>query len=188
MDFFDLKGVIESLFAGLHLDVRYEATNHPTYRPGRTARINLGEMQLGVMGELHPLVAESYGVRINRNQPVMAADLDLATILDHLISAHHFDTISPYPAVHEDLALVVDQHIPAADVTEALSKAGGFLLKQVDLFDVYEGTQIPAGKKSLAYHLTFQAPTKTLTDKDVYKQRQRILKQLQRNLGAKLRD
>ena len=188
MDFFDLKGVIESLFAGLHLDVRYEATNHPTYRPGRTARINLGEMQLGVMGELHPLVAESYGVRINRNQPVMAADLDLVTILDHLISAHQFDSISPYPAVHEDLALVVDQHIPAADVTEALSKAGGFLLKQVDLFDVYEGTQIPAGKKSLPYHLTFQAPTKTLTDKDVYKQRQRILKQLQRNLGAKLRD
>ena len=82
----------------------------------------------------------------------------------------------------------MDRHIPATDVNEALRQAGGFLLKQVELFDVYEGSQLPAGKKSLAYHLTFQAPTKTLTDKDVYKQRQRILKQLERSLGARLRE
>jgi len=188
LDFYDIKGVLEGLFAGLHLDVRYEAADHPTFRPGRTARILLGETRVGVMGELHPLVVESYGGRFDREQPVMAADLDLEAILERVISSHHFESISPYPAVREDLALVVDRHIPAADVGEALRQAGGFLLKVVQLFDVYEGAQIPAGKKSLAYHLTFQAPTKTLTDKDVLKQRQRILKQLQRTLGAKLRE
>ncbi len=188
LDFYDLKGIVESLFAGLHLDVHFKASNHPTFRPGRTARLKHDTTELGVIGELHPLVVENFGARISRDQPVLAADLDLATILDHVISTYQFDALTPYPAVREDLALVVDQHVPAADVAAALQQAGGFLLKQIELFDVYEGTQIPAGKKSLAYHLTFQAPTKTLTDKDVYKQRQRILKQLENSLGVKLRE
>ncbi len=188
MDFYDLKGLIESLFAALHLEVSYEAAEYPTYRPGRTARVRLGETQLGVMGELHPLVARSYGMRIDRDQPVLAADLDLQMILDHMDYSYTFEPISPYPAVREDLALVVDSHIPAADVDEALHQAGGFLLKQVELFDVYQGSQLPTGKKSLAYHLTFQAPDKTLTDKNVLKQRQRILKQLEKRLGARLRE
>jgi phenylalanyl-tRNA synthetase beta chain len=188
LDFFDLKGVIEGLFAGLHLDVRYEAAKHPTFRPGRTARIWLGETQLGMLGDLHPLVVESYGGRFNAGQPVLAADLDLSAILEKMGASYSFDSISSYPAVREDLALVVDRHIPAADVAEALRQAGGFLLKKVELFDVYEGSQIPYGKKSLAYHLTFQAPDKTLTDKDAFKQRQRILNQLGKRMGAQLRE
>ncbi len=188
LDFYDLKGVVENLFAALHLDVRYEASTHPTFRPGRTARIWLGETQLGVMGDLHPLVVESYGGRFGSNQAVLAADFDLAAILGKMGSAYFFEPISPYPAVREDLALVVDQQIPAADVADALRQAGGFLLKNVELFDVYEGSQIPDGKKSLAYHLTFQAPNKTLTDKDAYKQRQRILTQLGQRMGARLRE
>ena len=188
MDFYDLKGVLEGLLAALHLDVRYEAVDHPTYRPGRTARIWLGETQLGIMGELHPLVVEGYGVRIDRDQPLLVADLDLDTILSHIDYGHTFEPVSPYPALREDLALVMDRHIPASDVNEALRQAGGFLLKQVELFDVYEGSQLPAGKKSLAYHLTFQSPNKTLTDKDVLKQRKRILNRLEHRLGVKLRE
>ncbi len=187
MDFYDLKGIVESLFAALHLEVQYEAANHPTFRPGRTARIMLGDAQLGVMGEIHPLVVESYSVRIDRDQPLLAADLDLELILSAVEQDHKFEPISPYPAVREDLALVVDGHIPAAAVSEAIRQAGGFLLKEVELFDVYEGSQLPAGKKSLAYHLIFQTPNKTLTDKDVLKQRKRILMQLEQRLGAKLR-
>ena len=188
MDFFDLKGIVESLFTALHLDVSYEAGEHPTFRPGRTARLYLGEAQIGIMGELHPLVAANYGARIERDQPIMAADLDLEAILSHFDDRYTFESISPYPAVREDLALVMDRHIPAAEVRAALLQAGGFLLKEVDLFDIYEGSQLPPGKKSLAYHLTFQAPNKTLTDKDVLKQRKRILKQLEHRLGAKLRE
>ena len=187
MDFYDLKGIVQSLFAALHLDVKYEAADHPTFRPGRTARILLGEAQLGVLGEIHPLVVERFGVRIDRDQPLMAADLDLEMILSAVEQDHKFQPISPYPAVREDLALVVDGHITAAEVRDAIRQAGGFLLKEVDLFDIYEGLQLSPGKKSLAYHLTFQAPNKTLTDKDVLKQRKRILMQLEQRLGAKLR-
>ena len=127
-------------------------------------------------------------MRITRDQPLLAADLDLDAILSHIDYGQPFEPVSSYPAVREDLALVMDRHIPAADVNEALRQAGGFLLKQVELFDVYEGSQLPAGKKSLAYHLTFQSPNKTLTDKDVLKQRKRILKQLEHRLGARLRE
>ena len=90
--------------------------------------------------------------------------------------------------MREDLALVVDAGLPAAAVAAALRAAGGALLRDVALFDVYEGSQLPPGKKSLAYHLTFQAPDRTLTDGDVSKQRGRLLKLLEQQLGAKLRE
>lgn len=187
MDFFDLKGVLEALFRALDLDVAYKAAAHPTYRPGRSAELLLGTQPLGVVGELHPLVVENFELRVEKNQPVLAADLDLAPILQAMAAGKTFQPISPYPAVREDLALVVDAATPANEVETAVYHAGGFLLQAVELFDVYEGEQIPAGKKSLAYHLTFQSPSKTLTDKDVQKQRQRILQQLERRLGATLR-
>lgn len=187
LDFFDLKGVVETLFDRSGLDVVFEATEHPSFRPGRTARVLLGEKQLGVLGELHPLVAESYDIRLEKGQPVVAADLDLESILAAAEKTRTFEALSAYPAVREDLALVVDRHLSAAEVETAVRNAGGFLLKDVELFDLYEGEQVPAGKKSLAYHLTFQSPSKTLTDKDVSKQRARILKQLERKLGATLR-
>ena len=92
-----------------------------------------------------------------------------------------------YPPVREDVALVVDATLPAASVEAALRTAGGTLLREVALFDVYQGGQLPPGKKSLAYHLTFQAPDKTLTDADVSRQRGRILRLLEQQLGATLR-
>jgi len=86
------------------------------------------------------------------------------------------------------MALIVDSQVPAAQVAAELREAGGFLLQQVELFDVYEGRQIPAGKKSLAYHLTFQSPSKTLTDREIRRQRERILQRLEQRLGARLRE
>ncbi len=187
LDFFDLKGMVEALLADLHVDgLTVEAASHPTFRPGRTARLLLGEQQLGLMGELHPLVVEGFDIRTDR--PVLAAELDLDVLVGQIPPWHHVEPISSYPAVHEDLALVVDKLLPASQVEAQIRQAGGFLLKDVALFDIYEGSQISAGKKSLAYHLTFQSPGKTLMDKDVKKQRQRILQQLERQLGAKLRE
>jgi phenylalanyl-tRNA synthetase beta chain len=90
--------------------------------------------------------------------------------------------------VHEDLALIVDRQVPAAEVETVLREAGGFLLQRVELFDLYEGRQIPANKKSLAYHLTFQSPSKTLTDREIRRQRERILQRLEQRLGARLRE
>jgi phenylalanyl-tRNA synthetase beta chain len=140
------------------------------------------------MGTLHPQVVENYGFRINRKQPVLAADIDLEALYPHMEEASVFEQVSAYPSVREDLALIVDQSVSAAEVTGALRQAGGFLLTDVELFDVYEGEQIPAGKKSLAYHLIFQSPSKTLSDKNVAKQRARIIRQLEQRLGARLRD
>jgi phenylalanyl-tRNA synthetase beta chain len=188
MDFFDLKGVLQGLFDALHLDVSFEPVEHPAFRPGQTARLLLGHVLLGTMGVLHPQVAENYGFRINRRQPVLAADLDLEALYPRLAKGQVFEPVSAYPAVREDLAIIVDRQIAAAEVAQTLRQVGGFLLKDIELFDVYEGQQIPAGKKSLAYHLTFQSPSKTLTDKDVSKQRARIIKQLEQRLGARLRE
>ncbi len=187
-DFYDLKGVLESLLRELHVDVVYEATAHPTYRPGRTALLLIGEQQIGVMGELHPLVVEQLDMRVERDQPVVAADINLDALIPHIPPYYAFDPISPFPAVREDIAVIVDRGVTAVSVTEIIQQTGGHLLKNVELFDVYEGEQIGAGKKSLAYHLTFQASDKTLTDKVVRKQRNKIVGQLNSRLGATLRD
>jgi phenylalanyl-tRNA synthetase beta chain len=188
MDFFDLKGVLQGLFKALHLDVAFEPANHPTFRPGRTAYLLIDEVPVGTMGDLHPQVVENYGFRINRQQSVLAADIDLEALYPRLKEVRVFEPVSAYPAVREDLAIIVDRQIAASEVAQTLRQVGGFLLQDVELFDVYEGQQIPPGKKSLAYHLTFQSPSKTLTDKDVSKQRARIIKQLEQRLGARLRE
>ena len=188
LDFLDLKGALDAFFADLHLPVSYEAATHPTWRPGRTARLLAGETQIGVMGELHPGVVKGFEVRAERGQAVLAADLDLEALLPLIPDHYRYTSLPTFPPVREDLALVVDMSIPAAAVEEALRRSGGALLRDVTLFDVYEGSQLPPGKKSLAYHLTFQAPNRTLTDEDVSKQRGRLLKLLDQQLGAKLRE
>ena len=185
-DFFDLKGVMEMLLAALQIgEVHFEAAQNPVFRPGRTARLLAGERALGLVGELHPLVGEAFD--IPGEQPVLAAELQLENLLPLIPARHRVESLPHYPAVREDIALVVDQTITAAEVTAAIRRSGGYLLADVTLFDLYEGEQIPAGKKSLAYHLTFQSASKTLTDKEVGKVRQRIVDQLSRQLGAKLR-
>ena len=188
MDFFDLKGALETLFRELHVEVTYEAAEHPTYRPGRTAKILLNGQQIGVMGELHPLVADQFDIHLEKDQAVLAADINLEALIPHIPPYFQFDSISPYPAVREDLAIVVDQHVKSIEVEDIIRMIGGRLLISVELFDLYEGDQIGAGKKSLAYHLTFQAPDKTLNDKVVRKSREKILGQLKKRLGATLRE
>ncbi|MBE2221929.1 MAG: phenylalanine--tRNA ligase subunit beta [Anaerolineae bacterium] len=186
LDFFDLKGIVEAIIEALHIDdFHVEAVKHPTFRPGRTARLLIGEKQLGLMGELHPNVVEGFDIR--GEHPVLAAELDLDLLCAHIPDLHYLVPVANYPVVREDLAIVVDRDVPAQKVEAVIRQTGGFLLKEVSLFDVYEGAQIGSNKKSLAYHLAFQSPSKTLTDKDVLKQRQRILKQLENQLGAKLR-
>ena len=190
LDFFDLKGIIENLLATLQIqNWHFEAGNHPSFRPGRTAALLLGERQVGYVGELHPLVIETYDIRrTTHGQAVLAAELDLDVLLTAVPEGFRIEPTPSFPGIHEDLALIVDRAVPAAEMTGAIAEAGGFLLKRVELFDIYEGEQIPSGKKSLAYHLTFMSPTKTLRDRDVRKSRSRILQQLSRQFGAHLRE
>jgi phenylalanyl-tRNA synthetase beta chain len=187
IDFHDLKGVLENLFEALHINgFLVEPGKHPTFRPGRTARLLVNEDQIGWMGELHPQVVDSFDIR--SESPVLATDLDLEVMLKLIPGRFNTNSISPFPAILEDIAIILDASIPAGEVSQAIMSIGGPLLKSVELFDVYGGQPIPEGKKSLAYHLIFQSPGKTLTDKAVRKNRERIVRNLERQFGAALRD
>ena len=184
MDFFDLKGVVESLCRDLHLpDVAFEPGEHPSLHPGRCATLTTGSRRLGELGELHPKVREAYGFE----QPVLAADLDLEALLDAIPERHAIREIPRFPAVVEDLALVVGEDVPAVQVEQLIAQTGGRNLRGVRLFDLFRGDQIGAGKRSLAYRLSFQSDERTLTDKAVAKIRNKIVKRLEREVGAVLR-
>ena len=115
------------------------------------------------------------------------AELDLEVLLSGLHGMHQVRGISSYPAIYQDIAVVVDEGVPAAEVESVIREAGGYLLRDVRLFDVYHGEQIGQGKKSLAYALTFQSDDKSLRDKDAAKTQNRIVKALKGKLGAVLR-
>ncbi len=185
MDFYDLKGVIETLLEQLGArDVRYEAAE-VSYCGPRCARVWVDGEPVGVLGELHPYVRRAYELP---QQPVLIADLALDPLLPLVSEATRLQPFSEYPPVKEDIALLVDDSVPAATVEALIRQTGGALLSDIRLFDVYRGSGIPTGKKSLAYSLTFQAPNKTLTDKDTAKLRRKIVGRLQREIGAELRD
>lgn len=182
VDFFDLKGVVEALAEGLHLDVRFEPDCHPSLHPGKCARLLVGGADAGRLGELHPEVASEYGLQA----AVGAADLDLDILIAAASDRFEIEPVMTHPPVLEDLALIVDESVPAARVQALAAQAGGPLVAEVRLFDVYRGEQIGAGRKSLAYSLTYQAD-KNLSDAEVAKIRKRIVKRLESELGAKLR-
>jgi phenylalanyl-tRNA synthetase beta chain len=185
MDFFEVKGVIESLLDGLHIaEVSYAPGQHPTFLPGRTAELKLNGQSAGWLGELHPRVREQYDLP---NQAVLAADLDFEILAAQMNERYPVRAVPEFPPVKEDLALVLDEAVPAANVEAAIRSAGGNLLTGLTLFDVYRDEKLGAGKKSLAFSLTYQAPDRTLTDSDVAKVRTKIVKKLQDELGASLR-
>ena len=185
LDFFDLKGVVETILSRLHVPhAAYEPADHPTYQPGRVARLTANGADIGLIGELHPTVRQAFDLPAC---PVAVAELDLEALLAQVSPAWFVEPISPYPAVLQDLAVIVGEDVPAAAVRDLIVATGGFLLKNVQLFDLYRGAPVPEGKKSLAYALTFQSPDKTLSDALVAKQVERIVQRLKKLLGAELR-
>jgi phenylalanyl-tRNA synthetase beta chain len=189
MGFFDLKGVLETLLARLGLsNVAWERptgdAGHPALHPGRTARVSVNGVDVGVIGELHPQVRAAFDLP---NLPVTVLELDLEALLTGWGEKQEMTAFSSQPAVFEDLALLVEETVTANQVATLIRQSGGKLLVDVRLFDVYRGGQVPAGKKSLAYSLTFQAPDRTLTADDTAKARQKIVSRLEREVGAMLR-
>ena len=185
LDFFDLKGVIEILLERLHLEAAsFEPAEHPTFQPGRTARLLVHGVDVGVLGEIRAKVRRAFDLP---EQRVAAAELDLELLLEQVPTSWFVEPISLYPAVLQDLAVIVDDGVPAEAVRALIAETGGFLLKDVELFDVYRGEPVPAGRKSLAYALTFQAPDKTLRDEVASRQVERIVRRLEKELGAELR-
>jgi phenylalanyl-tRNA synthetase beta chain len=185
MDFYDLKGVIEAMLAGLHItSAKFEPIEHPTYYPGRTARLSIGERVIGTLGEVHPQVREAFDFP---EQPVLACELDFEALLAVAPAASRTVDVPRFPAMTEDLALIVEDKVSAEKVQATIMAAGaGTVLKNAQVFDVFKGEQIGAGKKSLAYRLTYQAD-RTLTDEEVAKVREKIVQRLREELNAILR-
>ncbi|HSB65168.1 MAG TPA: phenylalanine--tRNA ligase subunit beta [Anaerolineales bacterium] len=184
MDFYDLKGILTALMDALHIEYRVEPSEHPSFHPGKCAQLMVGEQKIGVFGELHPLVHSRYDLSAN---PVEAADINLDLLVSLIPVRYDMQPVPAFPPVLEDLAIVVDEGIPADRVASVIKQGGGRIVTAITLFDVYRSEQIGKGKKSLAYSLTYQSAEKTLTDNDVAQVRGRIVHRLEQELDARLR-
>jgi len=181
LDFFDAKGAVEGLASRLGVGVSFEPCRDESLHPSKQAAIVIENNRLGVVGELHPKVVEAFEL----SGAVYLFEINLTALLPFTIGHKLYQPIPRFPAVVRDIALVVDAGVTNGKVQDIIK---GFpLVSQVALFDVYTGGQLPAGKKSLAYRITFQSPSQTLTDDEVNKVLEQILDKLTKQLGASLR-
>jgi phenylalanyl-tRNA synthetase beta chain len=184
-DFYDMKGRLELLLSGLrYTNISYTATDTVIFlHPGKAAEVKVADRTIGVFGELHPLVRERYELG---DSPVLVAEFDLAA-MRALNPDYAITPVPEFPPVLEDIAVIVDESVPASRLEILIRQTGGKSVTNVRLFDVYRGDQIGAGKKSLAYSLTYQALDKTMTDAEAAAIRNKIVKRLEQEVGAKLR-
>ncbi len=183
--FFTLKGEIEAVFAGLRLKkASYTAVkDNPSYHPGRCAKVTIDGVDVGIMGQVHPLVAANYGI----DTDVYCAELNFTRLLNCRLPDATYTPLPKYPTVSRDLALVCDEAITVSQVEDVIVSSAGKLLRDVKLFDIYRGTGIPEGKKSMAFSLELRADDRTLTDTDSEGVVQKILAALKEQLNAALR-
>ena len=184
-DFYSMKGVVEEFLekAGLHEKESYDpAGNRPYLHPGRQANILYAGNVIGYLGEVHPDVADAYGI----GERAYIAVLDMLEVTKYATFDRKYTGIAKYPAVTRDISMVMPKEILAGQVEEVIEAKGGAYLESYALFDVYEGAQIKAGYKSLAYSIVFRAKDKTLEDAEVTEAMERILKTLE-GMGIELR-
>jgi phenylalanyl-tRNA synthetase beta chain len=180
-DFFDAKGVVEGLTSQTGVEASFTPASDESLHPSKQAAIIVGNQRLGVVGELHPKVAKAFEL----SGAVYLFEINLTALLPFTLGHKLFQPIPRFPAVVRDIALVVDAGVTHGKVRGIIK--GFSLVSRVTVFDVYAGGQLPPGRKSLAYRITFQSPTHTLTDEEVNKVLGQILDKLSRELGATLR-
>jgi phenylalanyl-tRNA synthetase beta chain len=167
------KGVLEALYRALHLELRVRRGSHPMLHPGKTA-----ETDAGILGELHPTLLEGeWG----------AFELDLEALFEHVPDRVVYEDVITYPAVQQDIAVAVDEDVEVGALVDAAREAAGPVLREARVFDVYRGEQVGEGRKSVAIHLSFQSPERTLTDEDAAELREKIVAALAERFGAELR-
>lgn len=184
-DFFDLKGIVEEFLekVGLKgLETYDPASKKPFLHPGRQANIVYDGTVIGYLGEVHPEVSETYGI----GERVYIADIDMPEVVSRANFDVKYKGIAKYPAVTRDISMVMEKTIMVGQVEEIIRKCGGKLLENLTLFDVYEGSQIKEGYKSVAYSISFRASDRTLADQDINSIMDKILKNLEK-LGIELR-
>jgi phenylalanyl-tRNA synthetase beta chain len=185
VDIFDIKGCVETLFSILNIAVyRFETdSNEPYLAPKTGIQVFIEDTYCGSCGTLHPDISEAF----DAHGPVHVFELDFNQICAYYSSQKTYTSFSRFPAVHRDLALVIDQSVTSADVNAAIEAYKNKLLRQWNIFDFYQGGSIAKGKKSIAFRLTFQSDERTLTDKEVNKIHDKLLDSLRKQLGVELR-
>ena len=183
--FFTMKGELEALFSALRVKkaVYTAVSDNPTFHPGRCAKITVDGVELGYMGQIHPLAAKNYDLDCE----VYCAELSFTKLLDLRLPEATYVPLPKYPGVTRDLAIICDEALTVAEAENAITAAGGKLLRSVKLFDIYRGTGVPEGKKSMAFSMELRADDRTLTDADSESVMQKVLTALQENCGATLR-
>ena len=184
-DFFDMKGVCEEFFEkiGMKKKMQYDPeSGKPYLHPGRQANMIYEGTVVGYLGEVHPLVADAYGI----GDRAYIAVIDILTVLEFASFNHKFTGIAKYPAVTRDLSMVVPKNVLAGDIEAVIAQRGGKILESYQLFDIYEGSQIKSGYKSMAYSVVFRAHDKTLEESEITAAMKKILNGLS-GLGIELR-
>jgi phenylalanyl-tRNA synthetase beta chain len=185
LDFYDVKGVVERLFAALGIDIGFQNSHDEGLHPARQAAITFDKdgqsTGIGVLGELHPKVADAFEIA----GPVGLFEINVTGLVPLAGTYKVFQAIPRFPSIVRDIALVVDAGVTNKQILDVIK--GFSLVSEVVLFDVYSGKQVTAGKKSLAYRLVYQSPDHTLTDEEVGKVQAQILAKLAKAMGATLR-
>lgn len=184
-DFYDMKGIVEELLDALKIkDADYvPETENTTFHPGRCANLVKDGKKIGVFGEVHPTVSKNFGM----DTRVYICELDLNTLISFYSDSVKYKQLPKYPAVSRDIAMLIDDNINVSKIEKIIKKNAGNILEAYTLFDVYKGSQIPEGKKSVAYSVTFRADDRTLTDDEISAVFDKILAGLKEQLGAELR-
>ena len=181
-DFFTLKGAVEAILRSVNAQkaVYTAVKDNPTYHPGRCAALTVGDRFIGCLGQIHPLVAKAYDMDCE----VWCAELNFTDLLTVLAPEKTFKPLPRFPATSRDLAVLCAEEITVGRLEECITRAGGKLLKEIRLFDIYRGTGIQSGMKSVAFSLVFRAEDRTLADTDVEPAMAKILKALESECGA----
>jgi phenylalanyl-tRNA synthetase beta chain len=179
--FYEAKSYLDLLLDRLGVSAEYAEATDYALLPGRTAALVVDGRRVGLVGQVQPQVAAEFDLE----NPVAMFEVDLDALLVHLAGPRRYQAVAPYPSVEEDIAVIVDADVPAARVSGIIRAAP--LVRSVRLFDVYSGPQVPPGKKSLAFSVSYQAADHTLTDEEVRRQHERILARLRQEVGAVLR-
>ena len=184
-DFFVLKGVVEELSEAMCVrGIEYMADKeNPTFHPGRCAKVLIGGENVGIMGEIHPLVAKKYGFE----EKVYVAEIEFEAFAGAVDTTKKFKALPKFPAVTRDLAVIIDNDVPVSEIEKVINESCGKILEKLQLFDVYKGKQIPEDKKSVAYALTMRSSEGTLADEEITNAMNKIIKNIETKLGGKLR-
>ncbi len=186
MDFYTLKGAVEAILKDLRAeDIRFQVPSvpNPSYHPGRVADVYAGEHRIGVLGQIHPLVAQNYGV----DAELYCAELELNELAAAKGADPEYVPLPKFPNLTRDIAVVCEEKVTVGQLEDCIRSAGGKLIKQVSLFDIYRGKGVDEGKKSVAFNLVLRADDRSLTGEEADADVKKVLEALASQLGAVLR-